>query len=357
MEAKVSAGVKSDANKAKKLDFRERVRRRNEFDASLVYGTRKFNLLTKREEHLNYRKYHDDQWTNPVTGIIYDKFAEKRDCPLCGANDYETIFVKYGFPHVRCNKCGLVYVKVILNESEYTKFFSAEDSWESVLETEDQIKMQALEANYSLDITELYMGKKEGIGICDVGCGPGTLLGEAKKRGYYAFGVEPNTRCHKFLDEKGVDYIGDFFPLKQPLNKKFDCIFLLNTLEHMREPLNIVREIKKLLKPEGIIYISVPCIDALVNRIMHKEAGVFGGHSHLQFFSITTLSRFLEKMGFETLEYETIITEIGTIKNYLSYKDPYFGDNADGLDFITPEVIYKNHLARNVNMVGRLKTA
>jgi hypothetical protein len=123
----------------------------------------------------------------------------------------------------------------------------------------------------------------------------------------------------------------------------------------MRKPLEIVLEIKKLLKQRGIIYISVPCIDALVNRIMHEKAGVFGGHTHLQFFSIKTLSMFLEKTGFEVLEYETIITEMGTIKNYLSYKDPYFGDNADELDFLTPEVIYKNHLARNVNMAGRLK--
>lgn len=341
---------------ADKMDFQERVRRRNEFDASIVYGTRKFNLLTKRDDHLAYRESHDNQWTDPNTGVIYERFAEKRICPLCKSGDYETVFIKSGFPHIRCKSCGLVYVNPILNKDEYKKLWSAEDSWEAVLESAEQVKMQSSEARYSLDIAQLYFNNKErgNISICDVGCGPGTLLGEAKERGYYAFGVEPNRRCHKFLAEKGIDYVGDFFPLKQEIKQRFDCIFLLNTLEHLREPLEIVLEAKKILKPSGLIFISVPCIDALVNRIMHEQAGVFGGHTHIQFFSITTLSLLFKKAGLQVLEYESIITEIGVIKNYLSFKDPYLGDNADELDFITPELIYKNHLARNINMVGRL---
>lgn len=339
------------------MDLSERIRRKKEFDASLVYGTKKFNLLTKRDEHLAYRKEHDSQWTDSKTGIIHKQYAQSRKCPLCEADEFETLFIKCGFPHVKCNKCSLVYVNPILNKEEYEKIFSAEDSWETVLETEEQIKMQSLEANYSLDIMELYLDSKnkKDISICDIGCGPGTLLIEAKKRGYRVLGIESNKRCHKFLVEKGIHCIGDFFPLKQKINNKFDCIFLFNTLEHLGQPLEILLEIKKLLKLFGLVYISVPCIDALVNRVMHEKGGVFGGHTHLQFFSIKTLSLLLQKIGFEVLDYETIITEIGIIKNYLSFKDPYLGDSADTLDFLTPELIYKNHLARNLNMVARLK--
>ena len=335
------------------MNFLERVRRSNEFDASLIYGTRKFNLLTKRDKHLSYRKTHDAQWSNPDTNIIFDKFAEYRNCPLCGTNKFKTIFVKAGFPHVECNKCGLVYVNPILNQAEYSKLWHAEDSWEGILENKHQVKMQALEAKYSLDVAELYIKKKGKIHICDVGCGPGTLLTEANKIGHNVFGIEPNTQCHNILSEKKFDYTGDFFPLKNDIPMKFDAIFLLNTLEHLRDPSGVVSEAKKLLLPSGIIYISVPCIDALVNRIMHEKAGVFGGHSHIQFFSIKTLSLLLEKAGFKVLEFETIITEIGVLKNYLSFKDPYFGDSRERVDFITPEFIYRHHLARNLNMIGR----
>lgn len=354
MEAEISAGMIAKGE-GYKMDFQERLKRRMEFDGNLVYGARNFNLSTRRKEHLDYRKEHDSQWIDLKTGLICGKFSERRNCPLCGADDFEVVFIKCGFPHVKCKKCSTVYVNPILNKEEYKKIWSAEESWENVLETRDQIKMQALEANYSLDIAGLYLEQGKSVRICDVGCGPGTLLGEAKRRGYRVFGVEPNKKCHKFLKDKEIDYTEEYFPLKRPIEKKFDCVFLLNALEHMPDPLMVVREAKKMLDPGGIIYISVPQIDALVNRVMHEKAGVFAGHSHIQFFSINTLSSFMEKSGFEVMEYETIISEIGIIKNYLSFKDPYFGQTEDRLDFITPEMIYKNHLARNLNMVGRLK--
>ncbi len=335
------------------MDFEERVRRRNEFDASLVYGTRKFNLLTRRDEHSEYRRTHDAQWMDPETGIIHDRFAEARACPLCNADRCETLFVKAGFPHVKCQSCGLVYVNPILNQAEYEKLWREEESWENVLETEDQIRMQALEARYSLDIASIYLGSAGPVRVCDVGCGPGTLLAEAREKGFQVFGIEPNRKCHPSLEKKGIPYTGDYFPLKD-FKDKFDCVFILNTLEHLRKPAEIVGHIREILKPSGLIYVSVPSMDALVNRVLHEKAGVFGGHSHVQFFNIRTLSALLNQEGFEVLDSETIITEIGVIRNALSFKDPYFGDNADALEFITPELIYRNHLARNVNMVGRL---
>ena len=341
---------------ARTMDFKERVRRRNEFDASLVYGTKKFNMLTGRDKHVDYRSHNDDHWLDPATGIIRETYSSARPCPLCAAGAHETLFVKSGFPHVKCSSCGLVYVTPILNEAEYAKLWSAEDSWENVLESAPQIKMQTLEARYSLDIAGLYLeGGAPGKRICDVGCGPGTLLQEAKRGGYEVFGIEPNSRCHRFLAEKNIAFAGDFFPLKEPLGKVFDAVFLLNTLEHLRDPAFVVKEIKQTLKPGGLIYVSVPNIDALVNRVMHAGAGVFGGHSHLQFFNGSTLASLLSGAGFEVLEYETIITELGVIKNYLSFQDPYFGDTGEHFDFLTPELIYSNHFARNVNMVARLK--
>jgi len=334
------------------MDFRERIRRKNEFDASLVYGTQKFSVLTKLDKHFECVKQRENQWTNPKTGIIHDRYAEYRNCPLCEANEFETLFIKYGFPHVKCNRCGLVYVNPILNKNEYAKLTRVKDSWEDVLETEDKVKTQALEANYILDIVESYLNKKDAR-ICDIGCGPGTLLGEAKKRGYRILGVEPNKRYHRLLGKKGVDYIGDSFPLRQNISEKFDHMFLINTLEHLREPLEIVREAKKLLEPSGIIYVSAPNIESLVTRILHEKSGTFGGEEHIQFFSRKTLSSLLEKAGFEILEYDTVLTESGAIRNYLGFKDPYFGGDADGVSLFSPEFIYKGFLGSKLHLVGR----
>lgn len=340
------------------MDFAERVQRRNEFDASLVYGTRRFNLLTRRVQHYRHREKHDDHWIDTRTGVIARRYAKRRDCPLCGApaREAEPLFIKSGFPHLRCLRCTLMFVSPILNEREYSKLWSAEDAWENVLESGPQIRMQRLEGRYSLDVMEMFLKKlRSQAAICDLGCGPGTMLIEAKKRGYYVFGVEPNVRCHKILARNGIDYIGGFFPLRSLPARKFDCVFLLNALEHMQDPFETLREAKKLLAPKGLIYISVPSADALVSRIMHEKAGVFGGHSHIQFFNAMTLARLLKKAGFAVLDSETIITEIGVIANHLGYKHPYLGDEAQVPSFLTPEAIYRDHLGRNVNVLARLK--
>jgi len=337
------------------MNFDERVRRKNEFDASIVYGTGVFNKLTGRDSLLNEREKNDDQWLNETTGIVDQKYTEPRTCPLCGNDISTTLFIKSGFPHVKCSSCQLVYVNQMLTEKEYEKLYSTESEWANILQNEHQIKMQTLESNYSLDIVELYLDKTTLTAICDIGCGPGTLLNEAKKRGYDVLGIEPNSNYHSALKEKEIEYVGEYFPLKTEVPQKFDCMFLLNVLEHMRNPIEVVLYAKKILKKNGLIYISVPCIDALVNRIMHEKAGAFGGHSHLQLFGIETIQTFLKKTGFEILEYETIITELGVIHNYLHYENPYFGEIREMFNFLSPEIIYKNHLARNVNIVGRIQ--
>ena len=334
------------------LSFEERIKRKNEFDASLVYGTKEFNILTQRDRHIEDRQNNDDYWLDSSSGFVREECTIHRKCPLCGSVSYELIFVKSGFKHVRCLDCTLVYVPRILNEKEYEKLYEEEDSWGVVLENEHQKKLQSLEGAYSLDVASLYADQAQ-LNICDIGCGPGRLLHIAKERGNHVLGIEPNKRYNQSLDELGIPYINDFFPLNLDNYQSFDIIFTLNTLEHLPDPKGAIEDISKILKPKGLVYISVPNIDALVTRVLKYRSGVFGGHSHIQFFNAVTLSQLVKECGFEVLEYETIITELGVLWNDLNFQHPYLGDSKDNLGFLTPEMIYRNHLARNVNLVAR----
>lgn len=339
------------------MDGDERLRRKNEFDASLVYGTRKFNILTGRDLYAEYRKRTDDAWKDPEGDKLYDAFVEYRNCPLCGANDNTAVFQKSGFPHVLCNICDLLYVNPVLKPEVHLNVYDKEGLYERVLESKEQLEMNRLEFKYYLDVVKMYLDKEENIKICDIGCGPGDLLGEAKKRGFYVLGIEPHKASHKALTEKGIDYVADYFPLKEKLDMKFNCVFVLNTLEHVNNLSEFLSYISMILESKGLLYISTPNVNAMINRVLHEKAGAFGGHTHLQLFKKDTLCLLMEKNGFEVLECETVITELGAIKNYLSFKDPYFGDNRDEdvLEFLTPSVIYKHHLGRSLNVVSRLK--
>ena len=339
------------------MDFDERVRRKNAFDASLVYGTRNFNLLTGRDKYAEYRKRIDGSWIDPKTGRLDERVAAYRTCVVCGADDSALAFVKSGFSHVRCKTCGLLYVNPMLSSGEHAEAYDKEGIYERVLESEEQMKMNRLEYNYYLDVIQMYLDKKEHIKICDIGCGPGDLLVEAKKRGFTVLGIEPHPPSHRALTERQINFIPEYFPLKEPLQTKFDCVFFLNTIEHIKNPGAFIEKMSELLEPGGLIYLSTPNLDAVSNRILHEKAGAFGGHTHLQIFDRNTLPRLVERTGLEVLEVDTVITELGTVKNYLSYKDPYFGDGADeeALAFLTPSLIYHHHLGRSLNLLARRK--
>jgi hypothetical protein len=90
-----------------------------------------------------------------------------------------------------------------------------------------------------------------------------------------------------------------------------------------------------------------------VTRILHEKARTFVGSTHVNFFSIATLSRLLKNLNFKVLETDTVISELGTIKNYLSYEEPYSGGAQLELDLLTPEYLYAHDLGSRIFLLAQ----
>ena len=46
-----------------------------------------------------------------------------RDCPVCQCEKYSVSFYKYGFPHLVCDRCSMLYVSPILSEKTLNQFY------------------------------------------------------------------------------------------------------------------------------------------------------------------------------------------------------------------------------------------
>ena len=88
----------------------------------------------------------------------------------------------------------------------------------------------------------------------------------------------------------------------------------------------------------------MPNIDSLATRILHEKNVTFAGDSHVNFFNVDTLTRLLSDTGFMVRDAETVLTELGTINNYLNFEDPYFGEGRTVLDVLTPGYIHEHLL-------------
>ncbi len=332
----------------------EKLRIKNSLDGCLVYGTKEFNELTGRNklEDPDTEKY-TDFFMDPKTKMLKEKMAKYRNCPICGRDENELIFVKSGFRHVRCH-CGFIYVNPNAKDKFREEFFrDIYNSWTEVLLTEKQIKIDNIKFEYGLNIIGPYINAK-GL-IVDIGAGTGQFLKSARDQGWDVCGVEFNKKAIKQIQSLGIDVIDK--PLEDGTLKEasVDVVTLWEVLEHINDINGFMTNVSCILKPRGLLFICVPNINALVTRILHEKSGTFAGYAHINFFSIDSLGNLCEKHGFNILEADTIISEIGTIKNHLCYQEPYRGNANLSLDFLTPEYLYENNLGSRIAMLCRKK--
>lgn len=86
-------------------------------------------------------------------------------------------------------------------------------------------------------------------------------IGSKGARGGYAFGKPPQNAtivCVDIEDADGVDLVADAHNLYMVEDNSVDFVTSVSVLEHVRYPQKVVKEMHRILKPGGIIYINVP---------------------------------------------------------------------------------------------------
>ncbi len=193
---------------------------------------------------------------------------------------------------VQCRNCGLIYVNprpVIRNLMvNYVRMVD-----ESYLAQE---KGRRLSAQPILNFFKKW--KKMGR-LLDIGCATGFLLDEAKKYGWEVYGVEISKWAVEHARENlGLENIfeGTLKKAHYPDNY-FDAIILKDTIEHLSDPKETLIEIRRILKPSGLLCINTPNISSLMSKILGaKWWGV--KQAHLFYFTPKTLYKMLDIAGF-----------------------------------------------------------
>ncbi|KAB1160831.1 class I SAM-dependent methyltransferase [Tenacibaculum aiptasiae] len=91
--------------------------------------------------------------------------------------------------------------------------------------------------------------------ILDVGAGTGDFLKVCKENNWEIKGVEPSDKARKIAEEKSIKLHKEITEIK---NTSFDVITLWHVLEHIPNLVEYTNQLKKLLKPNGVLIIAVP---------------------------------------------------------------------------------------------------
>jgi SAM-dependent methyltransferase len=134
--------------------------------------------------------------------------------------------------------------------------------------------------------------------LLDVGSGDGDFLRRAKTAGYEVVGQEINPAAVASARDAGLDVrLG---PLEEAgfAPQSFDAVRLWHVLEHVAEPLAILKTARALLSPSGVLIVGVPDFDSPARRMFGARWGGLQLPFHRHHFNPTTLRRALGVSGF-----------------------------------------------------------
>jgi len=132
--------------------------------------------------------------------------------------------------------------------------------------------------------------------ILDVGCGLGYFLSGVDDA-WERFGVEISEFCADYAQKWGKIFVGQLEDLKFAHND-FDVIVLHHVIEHVENPINLILEIKKILKKSGTLLLGTPDFDSGCARLFGKNYRLLNDPTHISLFSNDSMHRFLRDHGF-----------------------------------------------------------
>jgi ubiquinone/menaquinone biosynthesis C-methylase UbiE len=195
------------------------------------------------------------------------------------------------------------------------KFYEKEEVIHEVVEAKRSELCYDLLIN--LIAKDMNSGKRKR--ILDVGCGDGSFIRKFKDY-CEVFGVDISWNAVKKARDAGINaYRVDVSSEKLPFeDRHFDIVYMGDVIEHLVNPDFAIREVRRVLKPEGFLVLSTPNLACWYNRVflllgiqpMFSEVStvkIFGRPGtlpvgHLRLFTLKALKEFLNYYGFEIIK-------------------------------------------------------
>lgn len=232
------------------------------------------------------------------------------ECPCCNGTGIEKVFsakdhtVSFEeFEIWQCNNCTLRFTQHIPGSSEIIKYYRSEnyishsDTRKGLVNSlYHSVRRRTLLSKKNLieEHTNLSSGK-----ILDVGAGTGAFLQTMKEAKWNVTGLEPDELARenaKKLYNLDLQASEQLFALSA---ETFDAITLWHVLEHVHELHDYISQLKKLLKPNGYLFIAVPNYTSYDAKFYQRFWAAYDVPRHLYHFSPTAITQLLLHHGLQ----------------------------------------------------------
>lgn len=257
-----------------------------------------------------------------------DQRHNSTNCIICGSQEVQFLVRTrdrhYGIPNefdvVVCQGCGLRQLDPLPSESELLSFYgpdyyafvppSRAPWWKSIARRILRSRIPTHNPSFAIPGDFL-----------DIGCGAGDYLLIMRDRGWRVCGAEPVQAGVKAGREAGFDIRHGSLLEAGFEDASFDYVRSNHSFEHIVNPLEILHEIRRILRPDGKLFLGIPNADSLPARIFGRYWWYMGVPLHPFTYSPSTLTSLVTKAGLrvEQVYYNSNYSSVtGSLQIYLN---------------------------------------
>jgi 2-polyprenyl-3-methyl-5-hydroxy-6-metoxy-1,4-benzoquinol methylase len=237
---------------------------------------------------------------------------------------------RYGSPGMfsvlRCDSCGQMVTDPPLTEDDLPALYSQ-------YYPRRHVDLQALEAEAAAVLAPNAAEKrhqqgtdnqghyrvKPGQKVLDIGCGSCVSLLEVRNLGGTPFGIETDPNVRAIADHFDLNvHIGNIYDKPFP-EETFDLIVLNQVIEHVPEPLEVLRAVRQRLKPDGRVMLAFPNTGSLNRRVSGRKWINWHIPYHLHHYNKTSFPKIAEKAGYSVESMRTITPNVWTMLQIRAY--------------------------------------
>ncbi len=239
-------------------------------------------------------------------------------CPLCKGDKINFVgrpqISKEAAPYIRedyrvaeCGSCEYYFVfpEITLTGQEWEKLYGKEyfsenpPRWARKRAEHRKLRFGMLEK-----FTRIKINK-----FLDIGCGEGYVLADAHKRNWDTVGLDIYDNRLDITKTDRITFIkGNIFQAAFP-DDYFDCVYMDSVLEHVIDPIGLLREVHRILREGGVAYIGIPNENSLFNDVRKLIFTILGrGNISVRIKPFKTP---FHVIGFTERSFKKIIAENG----------------------------------------------
>lgn len=217
-------------------------------------------------------------------------------CDLCNSGRKKCLFSREEFKVVKCEDCGLVYVDPQPSHERINEYYTElnENTKTGAICQSEVEKKHCIKR-----LSKIKQYIKGGV-ILDYGCGISPFSNLAKREGFDCYGFDLDKEAIEICKKNGISMLAE----EEIKKNHFDVITLSQVLEHIPYPKYKLEWLRTKLREGGMLLIEVPNINSLNSKLQGKNWFYYRIPYHLTYFSMKTLSRMLEEVGFKIIKKE-----------------------------------------------------